>query len=249
MPFLADHLARSFINRLKCMPKRLACLLPCQCALCGDVAEYPLCAACDLQYFRTSAQRCPRCGIPMSRQASATNCAACLRHPPAFDATIAVTDYTPPIDQLVLALKFGRQLALAPAFSHLMERAIYDAGIPRPDMLIAVPLGRKRLVERGFNQSLEMARHLAKTLELPLEKQCLVRRRETMPQSLLPPKERRRNIKHAFTADYRALDKIKGKHIAIVDDVMTTGETLHEAAATLKRFGAARVTNMVFARA
>lgn len=185
----------------------------------------------------------------MPNRAGARNCAACLRHPPAFDATIAATAYMPPVDQLVLALKFARQLALAPTLAHLLKRAFDEAGAPRPDLLIAVPLGRARLAERGFNQSLEIARTLAKVLDLPLEKHCLMRTRETMPQSLLPPNERRKNVKRAFTLNHRALDKIKGKHVALVDDVMTTGETLHEAAATLKRFGAVRVTNLVFARA
>ncbi len=114
---------------------------------------------------------------------------------------------------------------------------------------MAVPLGPQRLVDRGFNQSLEIARHLAKAWRLPLERQGALRQIETPPQSLLSPEERRKNILRAFTVPPAAIGKIKGRHIAVVDDVMTTGTTLNELARTLKRFGAARVTNLVFARA
>lgn len=176
-------------------------------------------------------------------------CPSCLRHPPAYDATIVVTDYAPPIDQLVLALKFGRQLALASALSRLLNRAFENAGAPLPDLLTAVPLGMQRLAERGFNQSLEMARPLAKSLRLPIDRKGIVRQRETPPQSLLSPDERRKNMRHAFTVTHDAAGKIRDRHIAVVDDVMTTGATLNELAVTLKRFGATRVTNLVFARA
>lgn len=178
-----------------------------------------------------------------------TNCTSCLRDPPAFDATLVVTDYAPPIDQLVLALKFGRQLALAPALSRLLQRALKNAGTAMPDLLIAVPLGTHRLAERGFNQSLEIALPLGRSLGLATDRKCVVRQRETSPQSLLPPDERRQNMRHAFAVTHEALGKIKDRHVAVVDDVMTTGATLNELAATLKRFGAVRVTNLVFARA
>lgn len=253
MPIFADPLFKALVSplvhSLARLPAAVSSLLPCHCVLCGGPSAGALCADCDDHYFRFSATRCPQCGIAAPGCTGAINCAACLRRSPAFDATIVVTDYAPPVDQLVLALKFGRQLALAPALARLLKRAFDEAGATRPDMLIAVPLGSARLAERGFNQSLEIARTLSKALALPLEKRGLVRTRETLPQSLLPPNERRKNVKRAFSLDHRMLDKIRGRHVALVDDVMTTGETLHEAAATLKRFGAARITNFVFARA
>lgn len=234
---------------LRRLPHRLARLLPCQCALCGDLAPEPICPSCKDQFFNSHASRCFRCGTRLPHALTATECAVCLRAPPAFDASIIATDYVAPVDQLVLALKFGRQLPLAPAMSELLRRAFEHAGALRPDVLIAVPLGSQRLAERGFNQSFELARSLAKAWEVPLERQGTVRQRETPPQSLLAPEERRKNIRRAFTVPHTEVSKIKGRHVVVVDDVMTTGATLNELAFTLKRFGAARVTNLVFARA
>jgi ComF family protein len=245
MPILIQPWFRSLPARL--MP--LLRLLPSHCALCGELAGDPVCAHCEGQYFNLLSNRCPCCGIALPHHASPMACSACLRHPPAFDATIVATDYSPPVDQLVLALKFRHQLALAPALSRMIRRAIEQSGLEHPDLLTAVPLGRQRLAERGFNQSLEMARALAKALGIQLDKHGVLRQRETPPQSLLPPDERRKNMRHAFTVSSNAIDLINDRHVAVVDDVMTTGETLNELAATLKRFGAARVTNLVFARA
>lgn len=117
-----------------------------------------------------------------------------------------------------------------------------------PHMLVAVPLGPKRLTERGFNQALEIAKPIARSLKIPLERRLLLRTRETAAQSLLPPDTRRSNISGAFTLSSHAVDRLHGRHIGVVDDVMTTGETLAELASTLKRFGVHRVTNLVFAR-
>jgi ComF family protein len=241
-------LIQPWFRSLPAHPSSLLRLLPSHCALCGELAGDPICAYCEGQFFNLLANRCPRCGIALPHQATSAECSSCLRHPPAFDATIVAADYAPPVDQLVLALKFGHQLALAPALSRMIHHAIEKACLEPPDSLIAVPLGRQRLAERGFNQSLEMARVLAKALGIRLDKHGVLRQRETPPQSLLPPDERRKNIRNAFTVPSAAVACIKGWHIAVVDDVMTTGETLNELAATLKRFGAARVTNLVFAR-
>ena len=241
--------ALTWIQRLPARLSNLSRLLPCQCALCGELAPEPICAACDAQYLHDQHSRCPRCGIAMLHHAQPTECPACLRSPPAFDATIVATDYAAPVDQLVLALKFGRQLALASALSGALGRALARYEMLRPELLTAVPLGRQRLTERGFNQSLEIARPLSKMLGLPLAKQCVQRLRETTPQSLLAPAERHRNVRRAFFVPQHAVAEMEGRHVAVVDDVMTTGATLNELAITLKRSGASRVTNLVFARA
>lgn len=234
---------------LRHLPQQLKRLLPCQCALCGELASEPICDVCDVQFFSSTPARCIRCGSHLSHEPDTGECVSCLRSPPAFDASIVATDYRPPTDQLVLALKFRHQLALAPALAQRLRRASERSKFSQPDLLMAVPLGPQRLVDRGFNQSLEIARHLAKAWRLPLERQGALRQIETPPQSLLSPEERRKNILRAFTVPPAAIGKIKGRHIAVVDDVMTTGTTLNELARTLKRFGAARVTNLVFARA
>jgi len=163
-----------------------------------------------------------------------------------FDSTVVAADYAPPIDQLVLALKFGNRLELAPLFAGMLRNAIAQTTLP--EYLTAVPLGPKRLVERGFNQALEIARPLSKALAVRIDAEAVIRQRDTHAQAMLHPDERRKNIRHAFLVPAQAIDKVKGRHVGVVDDVMTTGETLNEVAATLKRFGASRVTNFVFAR-
>lgn len=180
---------------------------------------------------------------------TASDCGDCLRCPPAFDATVVVTDYAAPLDQLVLDLKFGAQLALAPQFGSLLAQAVRQQ--PRaawPDLLAPVPLGRRRLVERGFNQALEVGRTLARELGLPLRARLLERSRDTAPQTLLVPAERRANLRQAFLVPPNSLDRVRGRHVGVIDDVITTGVTLDEIAATLKRAGAVRVTCMAFAR-
>jgi ComF family protein len=164
-----------------------------------------------------------------------------------------VCDYIPPIDQLILALKFGRRLSIASAIAELMVQAtistdeLVDAA-HLPDLLISVPLSQQRLSERGFNQSLEIAKPLAKALSIPLYPHLLYRNRHTQAQALLHPSQRRHNLHKAFTLNAGYTDKIAGQHIGVVDDVITTGATLHEIAVYLKRQGAAKITNLVFAR-
>jgi ComF family protein len=174
-------------------------------------------------------------------------CGTCLSNPPAFDATVAAVDYAIPLDQLVLQLKFGARLALAPWFARqIRDAALARPGLPLPDLLCPVPLGDGRLVERGFNQALEIARPLAAALGVACHPALALRTLDTKAQSGVAPSVRADNVRGAFAvADP---DLVEGRHVGLVDDVMTSGHTLGELAATFKRFGAARVTNFVFAR-
>jgi ComF family protein len=229
---------------------RLPTALPSACALCGGPSGL-LCDACRARYAERGRHRCIGCALPLPAHAvpEQTRCGNCLRAPPAFDATVAAVDYQPPLDQLVLALKFGGRLELAPLLADMMRDALLASGPGElPACLTAAPLGPRRLIERGFNQALEIARPLSRALGVALDAQLLKRERDTQPQSLLHPDERRRNIRHAFVVPGEAIERVRGRHIGVVDEVMTTGETLDEIAATLKRFGASRVTNFVFAR-
>jgi ComF family protein len=174
-------------------------------------------------------------------------CGPCLSTPPAYDATIAAVDYAAPLDHLVLQLKFSARLPLAPWFAHMLRDAVLARpGLPLPDLLCPVPLGQARLVERGFNQALEIARPLSAALGISLHPALAVRQLETRAQSGVSPHERGANIRGAFAVEDP--DLVAGRHVGVVDDVMTSGHTLDELAATFKRFGAARVTNLVFAR-
>ncbi|HTD06068.1 phosphoribosyltransferase family protein [Undibacterium sp.] len=231
------------------MLAKLSTLLPSACALCGEHGRQVLCAACHGRFLSARQQRCVQCALPVPESAAQARCGACLKEAPSFDHTVAACNYAAPLDQLVLNLKFGHQLALAPVFSLMLRDAILEQrSIPLPDMLAMVPLGKRRLAERGFNQALEIAKPLAGHLGIPLMPQLLNRGRETAQQSGLHPDDRHKNVRHAFMLAPDALDSVKGRHIGIVDDVMTTGTTLNEIAGMLKRFGAAKVSNYVFAR-
>ena len=227
-------------------------LLPGACALCAATGPHVLCAGCRAQFFSSTGPRCSCCALPLPGTAGlAARCGNCLRQPPAFDATVTVTDYAAPVDQLILGLKFGAKLALAPLFSDLLRDALLGvaaAGVPLPDCIAPVPLGRIRLQERGFNQALEIARPLSALLGVQLTTDMLVRVRDTAAQAQLSPVARKRNLRGAFTLAPQMIDTVRGRHIGIVDDVMTTGATANELAATLKRFGAARVTCLMVAR-
>jgi ComF family protein len=230
-------------------PRALArALLPSTCALCGALGDAVVCPPCHAQYVAARRPRCPACANPI-KAAGGGLCALCLAAAPAFDATVAAADYGSPLDQLVLQLKFGGRLALAPWFAQMLRDAVLARpGLALPDLLCPVPLGPRRLVERGFNQALEIARPLAASLGIELGARLALRAHDTAAQSGVAPAQRRQNVRHAFAvgADWEA--RIDGRHVGVVDDVMTSGHTLNELAATLKRYGAARVTNLVFAR-
>jgi ComF family protein len=234
-------------------PQALArALLPSSCALCGAIGADVVCGPCQLDHAGAVRARCRCCANPVAASDAAASpvlCGACLAERPAFDATIAAADYAPPLDQLVLQLKFGGGLALAPWFAGLLRDAVLaQPGFALPDVLCPVPLGPARLVERGFNQALEIARPLASALGVPLQPRLAVRVRDTDAQSGVTPPERQANIRGAFELGPDALDAVAGRHVGIVDDVMTSGHTLNELAATFKQAGAVRVSNLVFAR-
>jgi ComF family protein len=230
-------------------PQLLAqALLPSSCALCGGRCDGAVCPPCHAQ-FVTPTPRCRRCANPVGSLDARRECAHCLARRPAFDATLAGVDYAAPLDRLVLQLKFGGQLALAPWFAGVLRDAVIEQrGFLLPNLLCPVPLGPRRLVERGFNQALEVARPLARLLGIPLRARLAIRALDTPAQSSVAPDQRRRNMRNAFIVAPALLPMVRGQHIGIVDDVMTSGHTLDELAATFKRFGAARVSNFVFAR-
>lgn len=234
-------------------------LLPGMCALCGGHAGNAVaCAACHAHYIKSGgpSARCRCCAQPLppaaaNAQAATAGepalCGACLTRPPAFDATWAVADYALPLDRLVLQLKFGGRLALARLFGAALAQTVLAApGFDRPALLCPVPLGPGRLRERGYNQALEMARPLARALAIAVAPRLLRRVHDTQPQALTALAARQANVAHAFAVTDGAA--LAGRHIGLVDDVMTSGQTLNELAAACKRHGAARVTCLVFAR-
>ena len=213
-----------------------------RCLACGEPggAGRDLCAACAaaLPWNRCA---CPRCALPLPAPAPA--CGACLRRPPPLAAVHAACLYAAPLDRLLPRFKFHEDLAAGRLLAQLMAQAC--AGLPRPDALVPVPLHRARLRRRGYDQALELARPLARTLGLPLHAGLLRRARATAAQSELDAAARRRNLRGAF--DVARAGPMPG-HVVLVDDVMTTGATLHAAAVALRRAGVARVEAWVCAR-
>ncbi len=215
------------------------------CLLCRGGAdgvrdEALLCAACARDLPRLGAEGlCPRCALPAPGGAL---CGACLAAPPQFDATVAALAYRFPADVLVQALKFRGALAIAALLGRVLAERV--AGSARLDALLPVPLSAARMRERGYNQSMEIARVLARATGLPLQPSLCERGRDTAAQIELPPAERVRNVRGAF----RCPRPLEGLAVAVVDDVMTTGATLDELARTLKNAGASRVVNWVAAR-
>jgi len=207
------------------------------CFLCRGKAGAILCAACCADLPRLGADLCPRCALASPAGAV---CGRCLTQPPAFDATRAALAYAFPADALIQALKFRGELALAPLLGSLLLPCISGKEV---DCVVPVPLSAGRLRARGYNQALEIARSVAAAARTRLAPELCERSRDTGVQMDLPLKERAKNVRDAFHCP-----GVVSGTIAVLDDVMTTGATLEEVAATLKRAGAARVVNWVVAR-
>jgi len=205
------------------------------CFLCRGAARELLCGACDADLPRLSRPLCPRCALESPR---GELCGRCLSQAPAYDATHAALAYEFPADALVQALKFRGELALAPLFAALLAERVRAE---RVDCIVPVPLSAQRLRRRGYNQAVEIARHVRGGI---LELELCERTRDAPPQMELPYEARQRNVRGAF----RCTRPLGGATLAVVDDVMTTGATLDEIARTLKGAGARRVVNWVVAR-
>jgi ComF family protein len=221
-------------------------LFPPRCRLCGaaPVVDTDLCRAClaDLPWL---ASGCCRCARPLPTGGATRCCGACLKRPPAFDAATALLHYRSPVDYLIQRLKFSGELALAPLLGGLLAGKIAHRATTLPELLIPVPLHCRRLQERGFNQAMELARHLGRRLQVPVAHRLCRRDKWTEPQSLTPLRQRRRNLRGAFRVTGGLPE---GAHVAIIDDVMTTGHTADELARVLTRAGAGYVEVWVIAR-
>jgi ComF family protein len=223
----------------------LRAALPQRCALCaGEAGDALVCPACTAALPALSSA-CPVCALPCPAGAT---CGACLRRPPPYAATVAALVYAFPVDRLLQQLKYAGHLALADWAAEALVARLRDARPPhpagdRPDRVVALPLAGRRQRERGFNQAREIARRVAHATALPLA-DVLARVAAGPPQAALPWRGRARNVRGAFAVT----GDVRGARIALVDDVMTTGATLAEAALTLRRAGAARVECWVVAR-
>lgn len=214
-----------------------------RCALCGDRAtlELALCAGC-LADLPIMGPACPRCGEPSP---AARVCGDCQRRAPPFDYLRAPFRYQLPIDWLVTGLKFQRRMPHARILAEALRRA-WPVTDDLPALALPVPLHAMRLRERGFNQAIELFHPLLDELGVPLARELLVRRRATPAQAGLSARARRRNLRGAFVV--RSPEAVAGRHVVILDDVVTTGSTVAELARVLRRAGAVRIGVWAVAR-
>jgi ComF family protein len=228
---------------LRSWPALQRWLLPLRCLLCGAPGDgdMDLCADCAAEMPRNR-NCCARCALPLATAAAL--CGECQQHAPPWDAAWAPFRYGWPLDRLESRFKFGRDLAAGRVLSRLWQHE--PRPLERPSLLITVPLHRGRLRQRGYNQSLELARPLARALGVPLRHDVLQRSRRTEAQTELDAVGRRRNVHGAFAL---CPGLAPPAHVAILDDVMTTGATLAECASVLKRAGVPRVDVWALARA
>lgn len=165
-------------------------------------------------------------------------------NPPPYDSTLALFNYQFPLDHLVLALKFSKKLLYARLMGELIADRLADRSIESPEVIIPVPLHILRLQERGYNQALEIARPISKRLNIPLAGDACQRVISTQPQAVIPAGQRQSNVKKAFSIS----PHFTAGHIALVDDVITTGSTMAELAQQFKKAGVKRVDVWCFAK-
>ncbi|WP_157263567.1 ComF family protein [Azohydromonas aeria] len=223
----------------------LAARLPSQCAVCHAWDAGRLCRDCCTRFIPL-VPRCPGCALPLA--APGAPCADCLRMPLPFERCVAALDYAWPWSGVIGQLKFRDGLDLTAALSALLLQALQRAAPPPVELLLPLPLGPQRLRERGYNQAWELARRVALALDLQADARLLLRLIDTPRQSGLAQAERQLNVRGAFGLAPGRASALRGRRVALIDDVMTTGATAAEAARTLLDAGAAAVQLWVLAR-
>lgn len=218
--------------------------LPAVCVLChGPAKNNDLCNACsrDLPWLE---HVCKRCALPLL--SAQMQCGKCQHTPPYYTATVALFQYAEPIINMLSKFKFHQQLLYGNLFSHLLIEKLraYYQNESLPELFIPVPLHASRLRERGYNQALELARPLAKAFKVKLNYVDLIRNRKTMQQSLITENQRQANVRGAFTLT----KQLPIKHVALVDDVITTAYTINECSKILKSNGIEKITVLAIAR-
>jgi ComF family protein len=214
------------------------------CARAGQ-AGLDLCRECDEELPRMAAA-CSVCALQLPVEAAASLCGACLRRRPVFEASHVPFRYDYPIDHLIQAFKYGGQEHCGRVLGSLLARHLCASRADSwPEVLVPVPLAPRRYRQRGFNQAIELARSLRGITQLAVRTDLLARTRETAEQASLDRKARRRNVRGAFDLTR----PLTARHVAILDDVVTTTSTVSELAKLLRRAGARRIEVWAIARA
>lgn len=225
-------------------------VLPPRCASCGvqTGSTGGLCTECWIQARFIAAPQCSQCGYPFELDfGEGVRCGPCLSRPPYFDRARAAVAYDDRIGHIVIAFKHGDRADLAPGLAAWMRRAggelLQDA-----DLIAPVPLHRRRLFSRRYNQSSLLGQPLARAAGIPFIGDLVIRQRETDSQGHLSPAARRRNVEGAFRVAAHHKDMLKDKRVLLIDDVLTTGATVNAIARRLKREGARAVDVLTVTR-
>lgn len=225
-------------------------VFPSCCLECGHrlpCRELPLlCSECLSSVSFISSPLCTSCGIPFESGQDHL-CGLCLQQKHAFDRARAAVYYREPITSLISSLKFNGTLAGLTSLAHIAQNAPGTKDLSEPDIILPVPLHIKRLRERKFNQALLIAQTCFSENKYKVIPDMLVRHRATLPQTGLNGTERRKNLSRAFSL--KSQYEINNKNILLVDDVFTTGQTVHECAKVLRKAGAKRIEVFTLARA
>ena len=219
----------------------LVWLYPGRCVMCLDPAPTGICEGCAADLSRPGPS-CPTCAEPLP---FAGDCPSCLRRPPVLDGVWTPFVYAWPLSHLLLAYKGGGRPQLARPLGSLLAAHLPDTATEGIDRVIPVPLHDRRFVQRGFNQSADLARALCRKRDLTLDTRSVARVVATPSQQGLSRRARRANLRGAFAASA----ELSGQRVLLLDDVMTTGTTLNELARVVRRAGAVRVTAVALARA
>ena len=218
--------------------------LPPRCAGCAEIIDEVdgFCAACWVSLEWLGDNGCERCGMPLEAT-DAEQCGRCLAAPPPLDRMRAAVAYGPLSRVIALKLKYGRRVALARTMARYMAPLL---GPHADAILVPVPLHRRRLWWRGFNQSGLVARQLSERWQVPVDQHLLRRTRPTPPLKGMNEAQRRNAVRGAFTAvEGRRID---GRTVILIDDVLTTGSTAAACAKALRKAGAGRVELISWAR-
>lgn len=217
--------------------------VPSRCAVCHAWPSQALCEDCVARFAQPKT-RCLTCALALPQ--GVLRCGSCLRNPPPLDACLAAVSYDYPWSGLIQRFKFGERPAWAAAFALLLRSTPWvEPALEQADWVLPLPLSKERLKERGYNQSLELARALAPE---KTRAQLLLRIRHTPAQSSLRRSERLQNVANAFALEPLEHSAIQGRSLVLVDDVMTSGASLYAAARVLRQAGAAHITALVLAR-
>ena len=221
----------------------LSGLISKQCLLCLSPTHnmHLLCTDCGTD-LPTNSAHCLVCSIPLSEKMLI--CGKCQKNPPHYTTSLIPHLYASPLKETISHLKFHGNLTYAPLLAQTFISSLKHRKNNLPECIIPVPLHQQRLHERGFNQALELARIISKQLHIPLDYSLCQRNKATPFQSGLSAKQRKQNLKNAFS-----IEKIHGyKHVAIFDDVVTTGTTVNELAKELKHSGVETIEVWAIAR-